>query len=66
MEWYIWAEYPLAFSQLFFAMLGMGATLKLADLSEIFLAPRGLLTGLGAQLVLIPFLGAGVAAWAGW
>ena len=65
MDWYTLAEYPLAFSQLFLAMLGMGATLQPRDLSAVFLAPRGLLSGLGAQLVLIPFLGAGVAAWAG-
>ncbi len=65
MDWYTAAEYPLAFSQLFLAMLGMGATLQPRDLSAVFSAPRGLLTGLAAQLLLIPFLGAGVALGAG-
>jgi len=65
MDWYTQAEYPLAFSQLFLAMLGMGATLHPRDLSAVFLAPRGLLAGMGAQLLVMPVLGASVAAWAG-
>ena len=64
MDWYTQAEYPLAFSQLFLAMLGMGATLHPRDLSAVFLAPRGLLAGMGAQLLVMPVLGASVAAWA--
>lgn len=51
---YLQHEYGLAFSQLLLAMLGMGATLRLADFVEIAKLPKALIAGLSIQLLLVP------------
>lgn len=56
LERYADFEYPLAAAQLLFMSLGMGATLYVRDFIEIFRSPRGILHGLAAQLLLVPFL----------
>ena len=61
-DWYVEWEYRLAFLQLFFAMLGMGATLGPSDLIALARAPKPLLTGLITQLGAIPLLAVLVAA----
>jgi bile acid:Na+ symporter, BASS family len=45
---------PLA---LIFIMFGMGLTLTLADFRRIFVAPKAVLLGLAAQIVLLPVAG---------
>ena len=45
---------PLALA---FIMLGMGLTLTIADFRRILLAPRAILLGLVAQLLLLPLMG---------
>ncbi len=53
-EFYLKHEYWLAFSQLFLAMLGMGATLKVRDFVTVTKKPKAMLCGLGMQIVLVP------------
>ena len=45
---------PLA---LFIIMLGMGLSLQVADFKRLFVSPKAVLTGLAAQLVLLPLIG---------
>lgn len=45
---------PLALA---FIMLGMGLTLTIADFQRILLAPKAILLGLVAQLLLLPLMG---------
>ncbi|MBE9064626.1 bile acid:sodium symporter family protein, partial [cf. Phormidesmis sp. LEGE 11477] len=45
---------PLA---LFIIMLGMGLSLTLADFKRIIVSPKAVLTGLAAQLILLPLVG---------
>lgn len=40
-----------------FIMLGMGLNLTLADFQRIFIAPKAILTGLFAQLIILPIAG---------
>lgn len=49
-------EYPLASSQLFLAMLGMGALLTPRDFLREIQRPRGLLLGISFQWVLVPLI----------
>ncbi|NND65999.1 MAG: bile acid:sodium symporter family protein [Halioglobus sp.] len=49
-------EYPLAASQLFFAMLGMGALLTRRDFVREASRPKALLIGLGFQWFLVPLI----------
>jgi BASS family bile acid:Na+ symporter len=49
-------EHQLASAQLAFAMLGMGALLSPRDFVSVVTAPRGLLVGLGVQLLVFPLL----------
>jgi BASS family bile acid:Na+ symporter len=49
-------EYPLAFAQLFLAMLGMGALLTPRDFLLEVKKPTGLMVGFGFQWLLVPFL----------
>ena len=49
-------EYPLASSQLFLAMLGMGALLAPQDFLLEVKKPRALLVGFGFQWVLVPLI----------
>ena len=49
-------EYPLAASQLFFAMLGMGALLTRRDFMREASRPKALFIGLGFQWFLVPIL----------
>lgn len=58
---YLRYEYHLAAAQLIFAMLGMGATLTLADFVAVLRVPRGFAVGMLAQLVLIPLLALAVS-----
>ncbi|MGD1927403.1 MAG: bile acid:sodium symporter family protein [Leptolyngbyaceae cyanobacterium] len=50
---------PLA---LFIIMLGMGLGLTLTDFQRIFVAPKGVALGLGAQLIMLPLVGFGLAS----
>jgi BASS family bile acid:Na+ symporter len=49
-------EYPVASTQLFLAMLGMGALLTPGDFLLEVKKPRALLTGLSFQWVLVPLI----------
>lgn len=49
-------EYPLASSQLFLAMLGMGALLAPKDFLLEMQKPKGLITGLGFQWIAVPLI----------
>lgn len=49
---------PLA---LFIIMLGMGLGLTIADFKRVLVEPRAVLLGLGAQLLLLPLVGFGLA-----
>jgi bile acid:Na+ symporter, BASS family len=49
-------EYPVAASQLFLAMLGMGALLSPRDFLLEIKKPKGLLVGFGIQWVLVPLI----------
>ncbi|HMQ00126.1 MAG TPA: bile acid:sodium symporter family protein, partial [Cyclobacteriaceae bacterium] len=42
-------------------MLGMGMTLTLDDFRKIFIYPKAVLLGLSNQLILLPFIGFGIA-----
>lgn len=48
---------------LFIIMLGMGLTLSARDFTRIFRFPRPALAGLGGQMLLLPLVGFGLAAW---
>lgn len=58
---YLACEYYFAAAQLGLAMLGMGATLRLADFVEVFRKGRALLLGLATQLVVVPLIACAVA-----
>jgi len=45
-----------------FIMFAIGLGLTLSDFTRVFRQPRGLLTGLGVQLVMLPLMGAGLVA----
>ncbi|HEY6131692.1 MAG TPA: bile acid:sodium symporter [Halioglobus sp.] len=49
-------EYPVAATQLFLAMLGMGALLSPQDFMLEIKKPRGLIVGFGFQWVLVPLI----------
>lgn len=49
-------EYAITFAQLVMAMFAMGATLHVRDFRAVVVLPRSFLTGLGAQMVLVPVL----------
>jgi BASS family bile acid:Na+ symporter len=51
---YLSYEYYFAAAQLGLAMLGMGATLRVADFAAVFREGRSLLLGLAIQLVIVP------------
>lgn len=53
-DFYVRHEYWFAAVQLVLAMLGMGATLTPADFARVFAAPRGFVTGMALQLLLVP------------
>ncbi len=53
---YVEYEYVITFVQLAMAMFAMGATLHLRDFRAVIVLPRSFLTGLGAQMVLVPLL----------
>lgn len=55
-DWYVKYEYWLAASQLFFAMLGMGATMTLRDFRDVARSPRAFSIGSVMQLVLVPLI----------
>jgi BASS family bile acid:Na+ symporter len=59
-ELYIRYEYWLAFFQLLFAMVGMGATLKLADFFAVAQAPKAFIVGLLTQVVGVPLVAWGI------
>jgi BASS family bile acid:Na+ symporter len=59
-ELYIRYEYWLAFFQLLFAMVGMGATLKLADFFAVAQAPNAFIVGLLTQVVGVPLVAWGI------
>lgn len=49
-------EYPVAFAQLFLAMLGMGALLTPQDFLLEIKKPKGLVIGFGFQWLLVPLI----------
>lgn len=51
---YVEYEYAITFAQLVMAMFAMGATLHVGDFRAVVRLPRSFLTGLGAQMVLVP------------
>ena len=53
---YVEYEYAITFAQLVIAMFAMGATLHIKDFRAVLVLPRSFLTGLGAQMVLVPIL----------
>jgi BASS family bile acid:Na+ symporter len=53
---YVEYEYAITFAQLVMAMFAMGATLHIKDFRAVLVLPRSFLTGLGAQMVLVPIL----------
>jgi BASS family bile acid:Na+ symporter len=55
-------EYPLAASQLFLAMLGMGALLTPRDFMLEIQRPKGLLVGISFQWLLVPLIAFAVGA----
>jgi len=56
------AEAVLVPIQLFLAMLGMGATLTVADFLKVFAQPRGLAVGVAMQWLVVPGLAAAFIA----
>jgi len=48
---------------LFVIMLGLGLSLTLADFRRVLTSPRAVIVGAVAQLLLLPLLGFGLAAW---
>ncbi len=60
-DWYSEWEYAIASAQLAFTMLGIGSTLSPRDFHAIVDDPRGVLAGLGVQLLFVPLT---AAAWA--
>ena len=61
-DWYASWEYPLAATQLVLAMLGMGATLSIADFKGVFQRPLAISFGILTQLVIVPLLCWGLAS----
>lgn len=55
-DFYLQYEYQLAQVQLVLFMLGMGATLTVADFAPVFQQPRALCYGLVFQLILTPLI----------
>jgi BASS family bile acid:Na+ symporter len=53
---YVEYEYAITFAQLVMAMFAMGATLHVEDFRAVVRLPRSFLTGLGAQMVLVPLV----------
>lgn len=53
-DWYVENEYWFAFIQLFLAMLGMGATLKIQDFGEVLKAPKAAIVGCLIQFIAVP------------
>ena len=53
-------EYSITFAQLAMAMFAMGATLHVGDFRAVVRLPRSFLTGLIAQMVLVPLLAYGL------
>lgn len=57
---YVEYEYSITFVQLAMAMFAMGATLHVGDFRAVVRLPRSFLTGLGAQMVLVPLVSYGL------
>lgn len=55
-EWYLRHEFHIAALQLAFAMLGIGATLRPAELLDVVRLPKGVAAGVSLQLIGIPLL----------
>lgn len=55
-ELYIRYEYWFAFSQLLLAMLGMGATLRVADFLTVVQVPKAFIVGMVIQVVGVPLI----------
>lgn len=55
-DFYIQHEYWFAAVQLVLAMMGMGATLTMADFREIIIEPKAVSSGLGIQIILVPLV----------
>lgn len=60
-DFYLEFEYPITSAQLIFAMLGMGATLRVHDFIEIMRFPKGFALGLVSVLLVSPAVALGVA-----
>jgi BASS family bile acid:Na+ symporter len=55
-DWFPDYEYPLARLQLVLFMLGMGATLSVADFLAVFRRPRSFIAGFVVQVLMLPWL----------
>lgn len=55
-NFYLQYEYWFAANQLFFAMLGMGATLAPKDFHEVIAEPKAFSVGIGTQLLAVPLV----------
>lgn len=56
------AEQVLVPIQLILAMLGMGATLRVADFAQVAKHPTGIAIGLALQLAIVPLVGVALSA----
>jgi len=59
--WFSWFSGPLIVWGLALIMLGMGITLSIDDFRGVGRVPRAVLAGVGAQYLIMPFLGWGTA-----
>lgn len=55
-DFYLQYEYWFAANQLFFAMLGMGATLAPRDFHEVIAEPKAFSVGISTQLLAVPLV----------
>src|SRR5579884_64064 len=60
LPWYPDYEHPIARVQLVLFMLGMGATLSVADFLTIFRRPQSFLAAFVAQVLVLPWLAVAV------
>lgn len=59
-DFYLHNEYYFAAIQLILAMLGMGATLTLADFKAILVEPKAASVGIAIQMIIVPLLAWGL------
>lgn len=60
-DWFTWFKGKLIVYGLSVIMLGMGLTLKLEDFKKVIKMPKAVGVGIGAQFLIMPFLGWSIA-----